>query len=95
VPQRPVFVIPGGGEDLVRYFRGLHDGSNYHNLHEPLQTYRNQGRMPAELIPIASDSFGNWVCLGVAGEAKGHVYFWDHERESAVRMDQRERILCF
>jgi hypothetical protein len=27
------------------------------------------------------DSSGNAICLGLAGEARGQVYFWDQERE--------------
>jgi hypothetical protein len=81
-PERPVFAIPPDNSDLVRYFPGLHDGPYYHNLEYPQRTYRDQNRMPPELVPIASDPFGNWVCLGVAGEHLGRVYFWNHEREA-------------
>jgi hypothetical protein len=27
------------------------------------------------------DPFGNAICLGIRGEHRGRVYFWDHERE--------------
>jgi len=27
------------------------------------------------------DPFGNAICLGVSGNHRGKVYFWDHESE--------------
>lgn len=38
-------------------------------------------RIPRDMIPIASDSFGNQICIGVTGDRCGYVYFWDHEKE--------------
>lgn len=81
-PERPVFAVPPDHWDVLRYLPGLHDGPYYHNLEYPLRTYRDEGRMPPELIPIGSDPFGNWICLGVAGEPRGRVYFWEHEAEA-------------
>jgi hypothetical protein len=40
-----------------------------------------EGRIPDALIWIHDDPFGNAICLGVAGEHRGRVYFWDHENE--------------
>jgi len=40
-----------------------------------------QPRMPRDMMPIAGDSFGNQICIGVSGPRCGHVYFWDHEKE--------------
>lgn len=39
-------------------------------------------RIPLELLPIATDSFGNEICLCVHGEKYETVYFWDHENEA-------------
>jgi hypothetical protein len=38
-------------------------------------------RIPRDLIWIMDDPFGNAICLGIRGEHRGRVYFWDHERE--------------
>jgi len=38
-------------------------------------------RIPRDMIPIARDSFGNQICIGVSGPRCGYVYFWDHENE--------------
>lgn len=56
---------------------------------EPHMDLRNQratyqdwlARIPRDLIWIMDDSGGNAICLGVAGDARGKVYFWDHELE--------------
>jgi hypothetical protein len=36
-----------------------------------------EGRMPAELLPIARDPGGNLIAM----DPKGRVHFWDHEFE--------------
>ena len=33
-------------------------------------------------IPIADDPGGNAICLGMSGNERGKVYFWDHEMEA-------------
>jgi hypothetical protein len=45
------------------------------------------GRIPAALIWIHDDPFGNAICLGVAGEYRGRVYFWDHGNEPGEDWD--------
>jgi hypothetical protein len=62
----------------VDFFGGLDDdGAN--SLRYCLACYRN--RIPKELIWITSDPFGNAICLGVFGDARGKVYWWDHDNE--------------
>jgi hypothetical protein len=38
-------------------------------------------RIPRALVWIMDDPFGNAICLGLKGEHRGRVFFWDHERE--------------
>lgn len=40
------------------------------------------GRIPDNMLPIAVDSFGNYICLITIGESRGEIYFWDHELET-------------
>jgi hypothetical protein len=40
-----------------------------------------EDRIPDALIWIHDDPFGNAICLGVAGEHRGRIYFWHHENE--------------
>jgi hypothetical protein len=39
------------------------------------------GRIPARLLWVMDDPFGNAICIGLAGKHRGLVYFWDHENE--------------
>jgi hypothetical protein len=52
---------------------------DYFSLHSARQAY--DGRIPRDLAWIMDDPFGNAICLGVAGEHRGRVFFWDHELE--------------
>jgi len=49
-----------------------------YSLEEQLLTYRE--RIPVGVLPIADDAGGNQVCLDVAGDFPGSVWFWDHEQ---------------
>lgn len=54
------------------------------------QLHALHGRIPLDLMWIMDDAFGHGICLGVAGEARGRVYFWDHEKApSAGEWDGR------
>jgi len=39
------------------------------------------GRIPESLLWIMGDVHGNAICLAVAGECRGQVFFWDAEKE--------------
>jgi hypothetical protein len=39
-------------------------------------------RVPAWLLPVAADSFGNLFALSLRDSDRGSVWFWDHEREA-------------
>ena len=65
----------------------------FENLHSFIETYKiAQRRLPDEMIPIASDPFGNLFCLAVEGDDAGKVLFWDHEREPD---DDEEEVTSF
>ena len=36
--------------------------------------------IPADLLWVLDDPFGNATCVGIRGPHRGKVYFWDHER---------------
>jgi len=67
-----------GGSRLNEFY-GLHDGPSYANLEDSYEVYL--GRMPASVIPIASDPFGNAICIGISGCEAGKIIFWDHDLE--------------
>jgi len=64
------------GNEVLSCFFGLwqkHADLNYELL-------AHRGVIPAGMIPIASDPFGNSVLLEVARPHRGRVWFWDHEQ---------------
>ncbi len=40
-----------------------------------------QYRLPVGFLAIGIDPTGNFICLGLDSDARGRVYFWDHEDE--------------
>ncbi len=72
----------GGSADAgVHSVGGLRDDPSY-----SLGSYRvcYETRIPRDLLWIMDDPFGNAICLGLRGECRGKIYFWDHEHEPAV-----------
>ena len=45
-----------------------------------LNTYAD--RVPAWLLPVASDSFGNLFAVSLRDQDRGTVWFWNHEQEA-------------
>ncbi len=80
MPIPDVFEVPGwhGQASELLIFYGIHEDPGY-SLDSACKSYHE--RVPADLIPIATDSGGNNICLGWKGERQGKVYFWDHEDE--------------
>ncbi|WP_420232784.1 SMI1/KNR4 family protein [Pseudomonas sp. ABY48] len=65
------------GSSIQRFY-GLNRSDTYDFVRN-LNLYR--GRIPEGFIAIACDPGGNQICLGIKGEVRGKVYFWDHELE--------------
>ena len=69
-------------DSSVRKFYSVKDTATlnlewYHNLY----CQGDPPRIPRDMMPIAGDSFGNQICIGISGPRCGHMYFWDHEKE--------------
>jgi SMI1 / KNR4 family (SUKH-1) len=65
----------------VHHVGGMREES-YYSLAERRACYQGlETRIPLDLLWIMDDSFGNAICIGVHGERRGRVYFWDHELE--------------
>jgi hypothetical protein len=62
--------------DLVRLFYGIAPSPNG-DLVGRAVTARDD--LPAGVLPIAADSFGNLVLLDGRNDGDGPVLFWDHE----------------
>ena len=67
-------------DNVLAYFLGFAcEERESRRLQWAVDIYR--GRIPDEYLPIGFDYFGNVVCLGLVGDKRGKVYFWDHEYE--------------
>jgi hypothetical protein len=75
---------PEGLEVGVQRVGGFRDESHF-SLRWARDCYH--GRIPATLVWIMDDPFGNAICLGVAGKHRGRVYFWDHGNEPGEDWD--------
>ena len=62
----------------VHFFLCVKEGDSY-NLEDWVTDYYD--RIPSGFLPIAVDPGGNLICLAIAGDNAGKVYFWDHEEE--------------
>ena len=82
-PEPSAFMFQQYGrpqKSLVDWFFTLDaTEEQYHVLRE---NETLSGRIPARLLPIACDPFGNIVLLDLGAKSVGAVYFWDHENEN-------------
>lgn len=69
---------PKGDVSMINVFFGFLPEDTY-DLAKNYNNYR--GRMPSDLIPIASDPGGNILCIAVSEDSNEKVFFWDHENE--------------
>ena len=60
----------------VHHVGGLREKSSL-SLTKALDNFKDL--LPEGMIWIHDDPFGNAICLGLAGEMRGRLYFWDHE----------------
>lgn len=80
------FDIPEQGSTSLNYFFPLVSKNLTDNLPYKMKLYR--GRVPEEMLPIASDSGGNLLLLSLKGKDRGAVFFWDHEMEAEDEDEQ-------
>jgi hypothetical protein len=81
-PDPQMFSIQGCGQDdhaTASFFFGIGGDENI-DLEANRRIY--QGRVPSDILPIASDPGGNLLCISVSGKNDGKLYFWTHEEES-------------
>ncbi|WP_240359825.1 SMI1/KNR4 family protein [Pyxidicoccus trucidator] len=84
-PERDLFALNGLEENplgRIHVFFGLKDPVVSCNLDWNLEVFRE--RIPAGFLPIATTEGADKVCLSVAGEEAGGVFYWDaHAREGS------------
>lgn len=79
-PEPDSFDVPGWAHKAtgMQRFLGISPGDI-----DDLDRVRNvySERVPSDLLPIATDSFGNVIAIGIKAKRRGKIYFWDHEDE--------------
>jgi hypothetical protein len=77
----PAYAIhghPREEECLLQCFFCLSPGERT-DLERVYQVHK--GRIPDELLAIASDPGNNLICVGLTGERKGKIYWWERTKE--------------
>jgi len=72
------------GEDDItglHHIYGIFEQDNHRDILNNYNVFK--GRIKKELLPIADDSFGNQICIGIKNKYVGKIYFWDHEFEGS------------
>ncbi len=49
----------------------------------------SERRIPSELLWIMDDAFSAAYCIGLTGEYRGKIYFWDNDNEPGSAWDGR------
>jgi len=47
----------------------------------------SEHRIPSELLWIGDTDFSAAFCIGLTGEQRGKIYFWDNDHEPGSRWD--------
>ncbi|PEJ35453.1 SMI1/KNR4 family protein [Bacillus pseudomycoides] len=71
------------GECALNVFYGI--GNMHNNLEKKFNFFDEI--LEIGFIPIASDSGGNQICLGINESFYEKIYFWDHEQETDESME--------
>lgn len=76
------FVDSDGREDtiVVRRVFGIDDPCERAVLNN-YKFYVTSGRIDRRYVPIAEDVGGNVLCIGISGDLRGGLFFWNHENE--------------
>lgn len=75
----------------VRRFLCLGDGDfEEYSLRKYLRKYR--ARLPANLLAIANELSASKICISIAGNDFGIIYFWDHNWEVTERTPDYENV---
>jgi SMI1 / KNR4 family (SUKH-1) len=74
---------PHGDGELIDVFFGLNTSEeDDYSLIEYFKNY--EGRMPKNMLPIASDPGASKICLSLSGDDRGAVYYWYFGEEEMV-----------
>lgn len=80
----------GGITTIISRFYSINAPNVLHDLATRHAALRP--RIPDDLLPFASDLATNAVCLGIAGERAGHVYYVSLQREAELAQRRPQPI---
>lgn len=68
---------------MIQEFLVIYDEETYEDddLKKIYRILRENGEIPPNILPIADDPSGNLICMSVAEENYGRIFFCDHELE--------------
>lgn len=66
-------------EAVINVF-GLGEVPDWTSMWNKLETFHD--RVPAWLLPVAQDAYGNLFAISLRPSDFGSVWFWDHEEEA-------------
>lgn len=92
-PTPNLFECADGGGSFVHKFLAIHDGPYDNFERESLSFWANKS-VPDNIVPIACDAFGNYVCLSVSGADAGSIYFWNHEKQRGKASYKNLRLIA-
>ncbi len=67
-------------DEALKVIFGLGDVPSELNMWRKLDTF--DGRLPAWLLPVAQDAYGNLYAVSLRDQDRGSVWFWNHEEEA-------------
>jgi hypothetical protein len=68
-------------EGIVDSFHGLFENHQIHDLLYAIDCFKED--LPKGCIPIAENIFGDQICIGILGEHRGEIRFWDHDVDAS------------
>ncbi|MDF7670514.1 SMI1/KNR4 family protein [Orbaceae bacterium ESL0721] len=71
-----------GEESDIRYFYGFEEQDEYCDFPQLMQDDSFTSAIENGYLPIAEDSFGNSIVIGISELNYGEIYFYDHEIDS-------------
>jgi cell wall assembly regulator SMI1 len=71
--------LEDNNEAVINIF-GLGQVPDWTSMWLKLETFH--GRVPAWLLPVAQDAYGNLYAISLRPKDLGSVWFWDHEEEA-------------
>jgi hypothetical protein len=83
IDSRFAEISPDGWATLDLFYGATYDNDQWDPNSMRANIENMKGRMPTSMIPIAS-SGNDHVCLGIAGDDRNKVFYWDREDEPTV-----------